>query len=262
MKVDMQEEIDFWNREAKKRRKSILKLNKKNYLNKLVKKRFWWHKYLKGFSRKKILDIGCGTQDDFIPFWIMNNNSVVAVDISPETIKTNKILLGKLNLKSDLVCADIQNLPFKSKFDVVHVKWMLHHISSIPKAIENIRSVIKPKGILLLPESNYLYPFRWFIQTRFLESINIFRKLAVKFGLDPNEKAHTHWYYIKLLKKNNFEIKKVDFKADYMFFAWLVESITKNKTVNNIAKFLDKILLLLEFPKYFGREFKIIAVAK
>lgn len=258
----MQKEIDFWNKDAIKRRKDISKLNKKNYLNNLIKKRFWWHKYIKKIKGKKVFEIGCGTEDDFIPFWIINNNSVVAIDISPETIKTNKMLLDKLGLKAELICADVKNFSSKSKFDVVHIKWVLHHLHSIPPALKNIRSVIKSNGILILSETNYLYPIRWFTQTTFLEPVNIFRKLAMKFGLDPNERGRTPHYYKRELRKNGFEIKNTDYKQNYMFFSWLVRSITKNKLANNIAIFLDKILLLLEFPKYFGMEVKIIAVAK
>lgn len=262
LKVDIDQEISFWNKEGSKRRVSISKLKKEVYLKNLLQKRYWWHKYINNFNDKKILDVGCGTECDFIPFWILNKNSVTAIDISPETIKTNQILLDKLGLKAKLICIDVEKLSLKSKFDVVHIRGVLHHVSSIPKVLQILKSMLKPGGIIIITESNYLYPIRWFIQSKKLESINIFRKLAIKHGLDPNERARVPWYYTRELKKAGFKIKTIDYKRDYMCLAWFTQAITKSKSINKIADFLDKIMLMLEFPKYFGYIVNIIAVVK
>ena len=261
MQVDIKKEIDFWNKEGSKRRASISKLEKEAYLKNLLHKRYWWHKYIPNFKGKKILDVGCGTECDFIPFWILNNNSVVAVDLSPETIKTNQLLLNKLGLQAKLICADIENLVLKEKFDVIHIRGVLHHLSSIPLVLKKLRKMLKPHGILIITESNYLYPIRWLIQTHRLEKINIFRKLALKYGLDPNEKARLPWYYTNELKNVGFKIKKTDYKQDYMCLAWFAKAVTKNKHINNLAHALDRGLLVLEFPKYFGYIVNIIAIA-
>jgi SAM-dependent methyltransferase len=278
------EEKLFWDRESKKSLSGVSKIRKDDFFHKLKKRSMWWHKYASPLKNKLILDVGCGTEDDYIPYFILSNNKVVGIDLSEQAININKSILDKLginaviinpdnppnvaqifkkkkNLKVILAVANAEQLPFaKKQFDVVHSKWTLHHTQSIPESLRSINASLKPKGLFIYTESNILYPLRWITQTKFLRPINIFRYLAIKYGpLDPNELARTPWEYIRMIKDAGFKIRVVDFKHDFELVGYVTRLFIKNKHIINFARKIDNFLLFLEFPKYFAMDIKILA---
>jgi ubiquinone/menaquinone biosynthesis C-methylase UbiE len=278
------EEKLFWNKESKKMLPKVAKIKKDEFFRKLKKKSMWWHKYISPLQNKLILDVGCGIEDDYISYFTLSKNKVVAIDLSEEIIKINKSISDKVGIKAVitklhnqfnaakffkkkkglkvmLAVANAEHLPLaKKQFDVAHVKWILHHTQSIPAALKSINRSLKPKGLLICTESNILYPLRWITQTRFLRPINIFRYLAIKYGpLDPNELARTPRTYIRMIKDAGFKIHVVDFKQGFELVGYITRLFIKNKRIINLAKKIDNFLLFLEFPKYFSMDIKILA---
>jgi len=278
------EEKSFWDKESEKSLLWISKIEKNKFINRLKKKSVWWHRYIKPLHNKIILDLGCGTEDNYTSYLILSGNKLVGVDLSENTIKINKFLLDKLgiksiifnsnksidvkrifnrkkNLRAILVVANAEDLPFKNKqFDAIHIKWILHHTQSIPHALKSVNKSLKIGGLFICTESNLLHPPRWITQVNFLRSINIFRYLAIKYGpLDPNEMARTPNAYLKMIKKAGFEIDVVDFKHEFECFYYVARLFIKNKLILNIAKKMDRFILLFEFPKYFAMDIKILA---
>jgi SAM-dependent methyltransferase len=279
------EERLFWDKESKKSLLWVSRIRKKDFFLKLKKRSIWWHKYLPPLQHKLILDVGCGTEDNYIPYLILSKNKVVGVDLSKNTIEINKILLNKLgikvaivnmdnsllnivqsfneekDLKSILIAGNVERPIFiKNQFDVVHAKWVLHHMQSIPAALKNINISLKLGGLFICTESNLIYPPRLITQIKFLRLINIFRYLAIKYGpLDPNEMARTPKDYIKMIENAGFKIRVVDFKHGFEFVSYIIRLFIKNKSIINFAKKIDDFILLLEFPKYFAMDVKILA---
>ena len=90
--------------------------------------------------------------------------------------------------------------------------------------------------------------------------MDIFRYFAIKYGpLDPNEMARTPGDYIRMIKDAGFKVNVVDFKHEFEFVGYVVRLFIKNKNVIHFAKKIDNFLLLLEFPKYFAMDVKILA---
>jgi SAM-dependent methyltransferase len=110
-------------------------------------------KYATKSSKLKILDAGCGTG------LLLQKLSVFGqaqgVDISPEALKFCRLRHVKAQR------ASLTKLPFKDKtFDVVVSVDVLYHlqISSDLKALQELRRVLKPGGILImrLPANKWL----------------------------------------------------------------------------------------------------------
>jgi len=278
------EEKLFWDKESKKSLLWVPQIKRKAFFHKLKKKSIWWHKYINPLQHKLILDVGCGTEDSYIPYLILSKNKLVGIDLSENTIKINKLILDKLGIKAAIinfnnpfkiiqlfkkkkdlkaifVVGNVEHPLFaKKQFDIVHAKWILHHTQSIPAALKNINMSLKSGGLFICTESNILYPLRWITQVKFLRSINIFRYFAIKYGpLDPNEMARTPGDYIRMIKDAGFKVNVVDFKHEFEFVGYVVRLFIKNKNVIHFAKKIDNFLLLLEFPKYFAMDVKILA---
>ena len=92
---------------------------------------FSYFKNLSSSKNLKILDFGSGGTNLFLDDFF-ENDFVVNAD---RNIRTCKFLKVK-NLSDNIVCADVNNPPFKNNsFDVVHTSLFLHHFEE--REIEN-----------------------------------------------------------------------------------------------------------------------------
>lgn len=107
----------------------------------------------------EILDVGCGNGGLTCLFAkTFNNSKVVGVDISAEQIDVST-KRGQAESLSNVfwdVC-DVYHLEdLKEKhpglFDIVHSRFVLTHISDLPKAVDQMLSMVKPGGLLILEE--------------------------------------------------------------------------------------------------------------
>lgn len=107
---------------------------------------------LSTFSIKKkfkVLDLGCGDGLNTSVLSKMGVKDVTGVDISDKLLKLAK----KLNPKNKFFLSSAEKLPFKNNiFDVVLVDSVFHHFMSYPKAISEIRRVLKLRGKLCFIE--------------------------------------------------------------------------------------------------------------
>ena len=101
-------------------------------------------------TNKAILDAGCGSGYSteliaraFAP------SRLVAFDLMPEQIELAK----RRGLNADVFVGDMTNLELPSEtFDAVFVFGVLHHIPTWRKALRELASVLRPKGVLLVEE--------------------------------------------------------------------------------------------------------------
>ncbi len=113
----------------------------------------------------RILELGCGTAS----MWkgqealIQKCGQLVLSDFSPAMVEAAKETLGwrkdnlgssshkltdkKASSKLDFKIIDIQNIPYEDKsFDLVIANMMLYHVPDLPRALSEVRRVLKPQG--------------------------------------------------------------------------------------------------------------------
>ncbi len=102
-----------------------------------------------------ILDLGCG--DGTRLNWVITKNQKhLGIDISPTAIKIAQKQFPKLNFK----CADIANLQLNQKFELIYSAFVLEHLQSPQKFLDQAISLLSDNGYLLLIAPNYGAPNR------------------------------------------------------------------------------------------------------
>lgn len=96
---------------------------------------------------EKILDVGCGFGDLLAKIKKAGHRSSLAgVDLS-----NGMIAEARQNKGINFKVTNAEHLPFPaSSFDVVICKHVLYHVNNIPKAICEIRRVLKPGGLFAI----------------------------------------------------------------------------------------------------------------
>lgn len=110
-------------------------------------------------QKPRILDVGCGNGSLTCLFAkTIRDSFVVGVDISPEQIAISKQKSaeeGLSNMSWD-VCDVYKLEDLKQKypdlFDIVHTRFVLTHVTDLPKAVDQLLTMVKPGGLLILEE--------------------------------------------------------------------------------------------------------------
>lgn len=221
-----------------------------------------WHKIRKksysfilkneqNLSGKLMLNLGCGKN---IPY---NNYLKYGANVINFDIDFNVLKESKNNGIENIVCGDINNLPFKNqKFDVVFCLSVIHHIKGIENPLIEMVNILKVGGKVYIAEPNYwnLYylPFkiipdkirRWF-KEKFKGGIE------KEFILKPNEVED-------ILRKKG--IKNIKIKASAYGFPSLPRRIyfIWEKLGDAFPNILDK--FCWEFMIYGEKEYTKIQV--
>ncbi|HEY8691018.1 MAG TPA: class I SAM-dependent methyltransferase [Chitinophagaceae bacterium] len=146
----------------------------------------------------KVLDVGCGDgatemfMNKYFPLW-----QIGAIDISGQSIEEAK---NKNILNCNFQTYDGKWIPFADKsFDMVFMAGVLHHInfSLHNDLVKEISRVLKQDGRFYLFEHNPLNPV-----TKHLVNTCVF---------DKDAKLLKSAYTARMLRENNFDIKKKKF---------------------------------------------------
>ncbi|MFC1626983.1 class I SAM-dependent methyltransferase [Patescibacteria group bacterium] len=156
----------------------------------------WYQKamlLLPDLTHKKVLELGSG-HGELAKILKPKVKSYTATDLSSKYVK-------QLNNQGfTAVQADFnQKLPFKNKqFDLVITLEVVEHLAKAEEFLAEINRVLNPKGLLIISTPNIAW---WGY------------RLFCLLGQPPKKEGYhlrffTHHTMIKLLKKNNFIIKK------------------------------------------------------
>lgn len=186
------------------------------------------------------LDMGCGTGRCTIPL-AKSGRRVIATDISVGMLKKaikKSAVNGVTNITYFL--ADAEDLPLKpSLFSTVISFGVLHHVNKPATVIEDIKKILRPKGVFYALENNAT-PIRWLFD------------MLMKISKLWNEEAGSHPLFnikeIEVLIRNNGmypEIKTSTFLPPHLFNV-LTYTLAK-KTLSVTDWILGNIPLLKDF---------------
>ncbi len=168
----MTKDKKFWDSKAKAYNKIIKLLSSKLYP--LI------YEFIKESLTKdmKVLEVGTGT--GLVAREIADHvERIEATDFSEEMIDTAKS--DKYPANINFSCADIFDLPFEdNQFDAVIASNVLHIIPEPEKAMQEIRRVLKPNGLLIAPT------FLW-------KELSLFGKIQKFIMLKKNFPLKTDW---------------------------------------------------------------------
>jgi ubiquinone/menaquinone biosynthesis C-methylase UbiE len=96
----------------------------------------------------RVLELGCGTGILWRgPAQVPREWRVILTDMSGGMIRETRASLAKLGHSFNYAQADAQAIPFRDEsFDAVIANHMLYHVPDIPRALDEIRRVLKPSG--------------------------------------------------------------------------------------------------------------------
>lgn len=110
-------------------------------------------KYLKTLNRdfENVLDIASGTGDLTLELLKLNPKHIYSCDISPKMLDIQKKKIDSTIVKIEI--ADAENLPYKNNsVDLVTIGFGVRNFNNLPKALVEIRRVLKKEGILVVLE--------------------------------------------------------------------------------------------------------------
>ena len=179
---------------------------------------FWRRKIyeiIKKFKHEFILDIATGTGDLIIGLSKLEAKKIIGIDISPKMLEIGVEKLKKkgLSKKITMLLDDSENLQFEDQsFDVVTVAFGVRNLENFVKALNEIKRVLKPSGILIILETaipknkiarltynlytKFIMPVIGFIFSKKFYAYNYLSKSAEVF---PYGKSFNN-----ILKKNGF----------------------------------------------------------
>ncbi len=221
-------------------------------------------KYLADISEKrkidKLLNLGCG-EGDYDEILSSFCNYLYCCDINKTDIEfcKSKNKLSKIFYSiQDAECLKYTNL----FFDVIICSEVLEHVSSQTKVMENIKRVLKKKGLAIITFPNINFPFTYDPINRLLSKFNKHLPIgAYAFG---HEKLIKTKDFENLCKKLNFKILRKEYISHNLigilevYWMGILQKIVKfnseNKNQNksfglrmNNEKPPEQILKLIDF---------------
>lgn len=168
-------------------------------------------------NKMRILDVGCG-YGIYIEKCSAYASEVVGIDIFKEHLS-----IAKRRRKDNtyLILNTAEHLAFKdNSFDAIICIETLEHISSDEETIKEFSRILKPGEMLIITSPNKLIPFETHVEGLGGERIGVgFIGLLRRFRFIParlrrivhGARDYTPWELKKLLIRNGFKVKQLDF---------------------------------------------------
>lgn len=146
---------------------------------------------LKTFKNKIFIDVGCGSGLFSLASIKLNAKKVISIDVDDDSIECAKFLRNKYNINSKKwvikkgSVLDKNFLVSLPKADIVYSWGVLHHTGKMWKAMENVITIVKKRGLLYIAIYNDFKGFPssklWFEIKKFYSSSPIFLRKIMSF---------------------------------------------------------------------------------
>jgi 2-polyprenyl-3-methyl-5-hydroxy-6-metoxy-1,4-benzoquinol methylase len=150
----------------------------------------------------QILDFGCGRG------WLSQKltafGQVTGVDLSPESIKRAAGFFPEVTFKVINAAEPVSGQLPAGTFDIVISSEVIEHVLNQPEYINNISTLLKPGGILLMTTPNARWYDYHFYKERimwkqpveqWLSKESIFEMLNPRFNIETLNTFHAHWIH-------------------------------------------------------------------
>lgn len=168
---------------------------------------------------KRVLDLGCGSGRHTV-YLAQRGFHVYGIDLSEEGVKRAAHLLDRKNLRAFLTVGSFANLPYKrNSFDSCVSIRVLHHarIEAIRKAIDEIKRVVIPKGLIFVTVRKKVPKGEWRPSKEIAPHTYI--------PLEGVEKGTVHYLFTKdVLEKEFNSFKICDIWVDNRYYCLLGEN--------------------------------------
>ena len=178
----------------------------------------------------KILDIGCGGGLLSEPMCRLGAK-VTGIDASEKNISIAKLHSKKNNLQIDYFCTSPEKFEPKDEFDVILNMEIVEHVEDINFFLKSCSKLLRKNGIMFVATLNKTLKSYVFA---IIGAEYILRWLPI--GTHEWDKFVKPEELISILKKNNFNLEKVDgMKFNILTDKW---KISRDKSINYITKFI------------------------
>ena len=181
----------------------------------------------------EVLEVGSGN-GQYTHFLLRNNASVIASDISENSLKIVNLKYKKKYQNLKILSADIEQLPFKDmSFDAVCCAGSLSY-GSKKKVISEIFRVLKTNGIFISIDSLNDNPI--YILNRYIHFLRGNRSFSTLINMPSLS-------LLKLYKKK-FGDLEIYFFGNFFWCIPFMKLFCSKKIINNIMKLCDKYIRL------------------
>jgi len=119
-----------------------------------ARSRYSLEPFIRSFARfdegreRDVLEIGVGMGADHLEWAKSGPHSLTGIDLTPRAIEHARARFHIYGLHSDLRVADAEQLPFADEsFDLVYSYGVLHVSPDTPRAVQEVRRVLRPGGV-------------------------------------------------------------------------------------------------------------------
>ncbi|KAL2832539.1 S-adenosyl-L-methionine-dependent methyltransferase [Aspergillus cavernicola] len=164
----------------------------------------------------KILDIGCGPGSITVDFAsLIPSGHVTGIEYVPDPLNDARELATSRGISNiDFQVGDIHSLDFADEsFDIVHVHQVLQHIRDPVKALQEMKRVAKPGGIVAVRESASM---TWYPENK---AITSWLDLTMKMGKANGGNPHPGRYIHVWAREAGFALDKIQRSAGSWCFS-------------------------------------------
>jgi SAM-dependent methyltransferase len=96
---------------------------------------------------RDVLEVGVGMGADHLEWARVRPRRLAGIDLTSRAVEHTSARLALYGLSSELRVGDAETLPFPdNSFDLVYSWGVLHHSPDTPRAVEEVRRVLRPGG--------------------------------------------------------------------------------------------------------------------
>lgn len=137
---------------------------------------------------QRLLDVGCGpgtlTRD--LARHVAPGH-VTAIDRAESVLDEARAALSDLGAAAEVRAGDVYQLEFAAdSFDVVHAHQLLQHLREPVRALQELRRVCRPDGVVAVRDADY-GAFRWYPESQPLANwLEMYQRVAQSNGAFPD----------------------------------------------------------------------------